>query len=287
MRSLLFATLTLGLAASLTACRTAPDEEPIPLDTDTDTDTDSDTDSDTDTDAPFDCGDGPIGGEDWFGAFDKEDVIVSATSPYTVDAGIADVLAEAPAAGDTVELETPLRIDRAVVINTDYAPEGAMPLTFWFADQSGAMRTYDDYRQDDEIVVPEELTELPYGSIVSFDVLAIKNYEGELEITRANNYTLHEETDKVWVVDATDGSTVTYKDLGRANVKVYGEVTEVRSPCGTYNCYTYVAGESEYVFRTKKDYVMGDCVPIAGPLGTYRGEMQFNVTDFDWAGDVY
>lgn len=289
MRSLLIAALVLGLGSAIGACRTQPDEErPKPeQDTDTDTDTDSDTDTDTDVDKPFDCGDGPVDGDLWFGAFREDQVTVSPTSPYANDAGIGAVLEAAPESGDTVTLETPLRIERAVVINTVYAPEGSVPLTFWFADKNGAMRTYDDYRRDDDIVVPDEVTALPYGSVVSFDVRAIKNYEGELEIVQADNFTLHEETDTIWVVDKTDGSVVSYETLGRANVKTWGEITEVREPCGTYSCYTYTVGEDEYVLRIKKSFYEGDCIPVTAPLGTYRGEEQFNINDYDWAGDAY
>lgn len=279
--------LSLALCLSLSACDRAPGDDDDPgTDTATGSDTGTETGSETETETgsdtqSFSCQDGPSDAGDWWGVYGNDQV--SASNPYTTESGIAALIAKAPADGGTTLFDPPLKITGAVVTATGYSPEGTAPSVFWFADKTGAMRTYDpDYSDPNDIKFPEDLKAIPLGSTVSFEVKSLKNYNGELEVDGLDNFTLDASGgSKIWVQDLTDGTKVDYAEHGRNVVHFWGEITEVQGPCGTPTCYALEHGDSEYVLRVKKDYLVGDCVEVVHTVGVYRSDIQFDVGNWD------
>ncbi len=283
MRTLAMASVAALLTLSVGCRRTGPGEDTGDTDTDTDSDTDTDTDSDT---TSFDCDEGPPD-TDWWGTIPAD---LATTTPPEVDAGIGALLAAAPAPGEYADFETPIVIDHAVVSHAEYAPEGAVARNIWLQDKSGAIRTYHNFNDNENprIKIPQDIAGgLPPGSVVSFTVSSMTNYYGELEILDLDNFVKHEETSLVYVVDATDGTELTF-DENRAEVaRIWAEIAEVREPCGSYSCYTVETHGHEYVLRIKKSYFQGDCIPIAAPVAQFSDEVQFNISDFDAVGDPF
>lgn len=269
---------------ALLACRGTPDTDDTANDDSGDTGGDSGDSGDSgetdDTGVPFSCQDGPSDPGSWFGVLEPSQV--TDVNTYG-DAGLSALLEKAPAKDQTVTFDPPLRITKAVVTLPGYAPEGKFPGTFWFADSKGAMRTFDNLNNTEDIVVPAEITALPAGSVVSFDVTELKNYSGELEVTGLRNFELHSDpAQKVYVRDRTDGTKLEYATDGRFIVHLWGEVSKVRGPCGSPTCYEMTSGDNVYLVRVKKEYLEGDCLELVAPVGTFNDELQFDISDFDW-----
>jgi hypothetical protein len=44
-------------------------------------------------------------------------------------------------------------------------------------------------------------------------------------------------------------------------------------------------GDQTYVVRIRKEYFQGDCLEIVAPVGKFDDDIQFDISDFDWAQD--
>lgn len=280
MRSMILSAAVIGLALSV-GCRTTDDDE----DTEpTGTIIDTDEDTDNDTEAPFNCDEGPSDPDAFWGPLDKAQV--TTTAP-TNDAGIGALLAQAPAEGQSVTLDPPLLVTDAVVSASEFVPEGSVPDDLWLRDSGGAIRTYANFRDDPpKIVIPDDITGLGPGSVVSFKVTELTNYFGEIQISALEDFTVSPTSGLVYVVDATDGTEVTFADHRAEVVRIWGRVAEERGECGTNTyCYGIETNGNTYELRIRKDeYEVGDCLPIANPVGQFQGKVQFNVSDFDAVG---
>ena len=150
---------------------------------------------------------------------------------YTFSAGIAAVIAASPAGnGETVTLDPPLEVTGGVIINTGYAPDGAVPSDIWVADQDGAIRTWG-------AAISDVATAAAPGMKVSFKVSEIKNYAGELEITQISDWVVDSEGEKVLVQNLNDAAP-TYASHGRQNAQLWGEIASEPEACGgSFNCY--------------------------------------------------
>ena len=264
--------LALSLPLALTiACDSGPPEDTGPVsegDADTDADSDTDTDTDADGDADADCditGATPIY-DNLYGAGNT----VVGENPYG-DAGLSAVIAAAPADGETIAGEW--AVTGATVIAVGYAPEGSNPDNIWFADSSGAARTY---RTDPGLV-------LKAGDVVDFTVTELTMYYETLELTGITGVTVTG-TDKIWMLDG-NATAITYAEHEQQVVYAWGEVVSEDGECGgSYSCYTFEYGTNSANLRiqTSKGLIQGDCAQVAVPVGSFSGAEQLNVDDLDW-----
>jgi hypothetical protein len=269
--------LSVALVFALVACDRGPEDDSdtdVETDTDTDTDSDSDTDTDTDTDTDADITPCDPPTSMYYGVLQESQITDVAP---TGDAGIAAVVAAAPA-GDGETATVDLQITNATVMMVGYRPSGGDLWSLWVQDENAAIRTYASSTPITAEVVP--------GNKVSFKVTEIKNYAGELEITKLADFVVDDTTaGPVYVQDVT-GETITYADHGREVVYTYGRITTVPAACGGSSvCATWLlptGQEVDFRIGEQKGVVQGDCIQVVSPVGTFDGDVQFDINDFDW-----
>jgi hypothetical protein len=197
---------------------------------------------------------------------------------YTNDAGIAAVIAAAPTTNDeTITLDTPLAVTGAIITNTGYARDESVPWDVWIGDGAGVIRTWGANMET-------AITAATPGMSVSFNVTEIKNYAGEIEITGLTDWVVNSENNDVFVWELNE-TVLDYSLHGRQNAHLWGEILTDAEPCGgSFNCYTYAYGAASATLRMKDvaTVLKGDCVELVAPVGTFAGNIQFNVADLDW-----
>jgi len=232
-----------------------------------DTDTDDTDTGDTDTGTPpASCDEGPSDIGTWFGGIDPTLVTSDA---YTNDAGVAALVAAAPADGE--EATGTFAVSGATVTNVGYPPTK----NFWFADANGAMRTY---------LYEDAATEVLPGMIVNFTATTIKNYFGEIEVTAVSDFEVVSSGNPVQVVEAL-GANLDYATQGRQMVHTYGQITAFIEECGTTSsCWTFTHGGADIRFRisNEKGIIEGDCVEVVAPVASYTPDTLFDVGNWDW-----
>ena len=200
----------------------------------------------------------------WFGGLDPSNVT---TVPYSREADL-----DALRALDIDEWESAdvsIWIDGAVVSATRES-EGDIS-NFWLGDANAGIRTYST-----------PVGALVPGDLVEFTATAVLNYQGELEITGIEDFSVIG-SEKVVVVEA-NGITLTYEEYGGELVHLWGELTADQGDCGGYRCFDLSHEDEVITFRTTdSSYQIGDCVELVAPVTVYTGSAQIDIHQVDWA----
>jgi hypothetical protein len=243
---------------------------------DDDDDTVGDDDDDDDDTSPSACADGP----DETGPWEDHPIAAAGADitrdPYEFDAGVGALRDAAIGQYDPVPVE--LVVDGAIVTSRDYVPANPTYNTasFWFEDASGPMMAYN-------IDVGQDPNNLQPGDEIRFTALAVEEYFGVLEVTAATGFEILSSGNPVHVVDGMSGDPLSFESEGMYTVEVWGELVAGPEDCSA-NCFDLQYGDNIVVYRTNSSYdVVGDCIHFIGPLGTFGGEPQLDVGDFDWA----
>ncbi|TNE84653.1 MAG: hypothetical protein EP330_28685 [Deltaproteobacteria bacterium] len=266
-------------------CRPAPTTDDT-IETDTDTDADADTDADTDTDTDTDtdpqgCGTPPT---DWtsVGNPDVNFPQITTTTNYVNDANLAAVRAAMPTtSGESVTLTTPITVTGAVVSAADFRDPST---EFWVQDVNTAAHIQLFFAGNtDDVTVP-----LNSGDVVSFDVVGLENYFGNLQVNDLANFTVDSrQADTGQTVYAPDvtGTQIDAVALESHMIHLYGEITSDDGACGSSStCYTLNHGGQNIVYRAGNSvqFFVGDCVDVYAPMGNFSNAPQLNLVNFDW-----
>jgi len=240
--------------------------------------TGTNTGTNTGTGTGFSCSDGPSDPDQLF-ADQFASLYGSITdTPYAVTGGVQAVVDAANALGSGETAAVDLVVSGAVVTNIDYLPESASYINFWFGDSEANMRTFGTD------LGGVDMQSLRRGQTVSFRVTELKNYAGEFEVTALTDFeVIDDSTQAIHVVDANT-KTLDYAIHGRANVSLYGEITELQGECGSSNCWTFETGGGQALTLRVSNIVElyeGDCIWWMGPIASYNG-LQLSATNFDW-----
>jgi hypothetical protein len=170
-------------------------------------------------------------------------------------------------------------ITGARVVAVGYAASApAGNVSFWIADQHGAMLVYNAY-------VPFDPSTLQPGDEVDLRVTEVDEFFGIPEITGIDLINVTSTGNPVWVVDAMDGSDVTFSAYESEVVEIWGELVTDPVDCGGFDCADLDVGSPNPVqLRLPAGvYLRGDCVHVIAPVGSFDYDTQINMSDFDWA----
>jgi hypothetical protein len=194
-------------------------------------------------------------------------------SPYADDAGLAAILAASPANhGEEIDLsQNPMVVDGAVVALID-APGNNV----WLGDAGAAVRVYDGNGT--------AFLNSPPGSVVSFQVIELSNYQGEPQISGITNLQ-NDGTAPVFVQDGTELSAFAYAEHGREVFSFHGEVLAVEA-CGNVDCAVvgYGDADDEVSLRMVTGALpgVGECVHAIVPLTRSGNALQWSVRNDGW-----
>ncbi len=190
--------------------------------------------------------------------------------PYTRDAGLEPVLAEARRLNDGDSREVRLAVSGAVV--TNLVPNDAAGHTFAVGDRAGHLLVYG--------------VDLPFapepGQILDFEARRVTNHYGTLEITAVGGATAGSGRSLVYVESAS-GSPLDYRAQGAQNVRLHGLILRDEGPCGgDASCYTLLHGDAETTVRTRDALPIGACALVTAPVSQYDGTPQLELRDPAW-----
>lgn len=279
--------LTLILALSpltLTGC--PPDNPDDTGDTDTsDTDTTdpgTDTDTDTDTPAGIDCHVVPSILPEWAG--DIEPPSLATTVPYTLDAGLDDVMAAMPAVGESVTVD--IDVTGAYVTTLGFNPgvDAGEVHSFYIGDVSGGIYVRLDFTSAPSVdVVP--------GDAVNFTVTEVENFNGLLQISAISDLSVVSENNEIYVKAASGQTLDTTNDISELH-QLHGELVSGATGCGGSSvCFDFETrdGDTSVVSMLRVNnnnltppLIEGDCVQVNAPLTEFNGDAQFNIGNFAW-----
>lgn len=211
------------------------------------------------------------------------------TTPLTVDAGLRSVLDSVPLEPDDpatdvdegyAVLPAPLPVSGAIVIATGFGTRG--DTRFWLQDKEVAIEAHLN-----PLFPPT--TGLRVGDEVSFQAVAVRNFEGQPQIDALQNF----------VILSRDNG-VPVRNIGARNVEVgdYAHIVRVAGvtgasyPCGGVStCFEFQHEGGQSIYRTSSDFAQtGDCVTFVGPAYAFPGPrqsaetptMQLDVINYDW-----
>jgi hypothetical protein len=199
------------------------------------------------------------------------------------DAGLAAVRAAAPTTRGATNSDLSLQVTSATVIATSFRTDGDVSRSstvFWVEDASGSMAVrLSPFTAD---VAP--LFDVRVGQQISFTVTEITNFNGTIQIQKAESWTLDESDTEVYILDRT-GETLASEEAGRM-VRVTGTMASGGENCGGQSlCWNIEHGEGTPLeLRIRDNYTIapGQCVSIVGPLGFFGEKAQVNAENFDW-----
>ncbi len=200
------------------------------------------------------------------------------TTPFeaSYDAGIGALYAASPAAGE-LAAGLQIQITDATVTATGYGPNASKH--FWVQDGKSAIHV----RMATAVTIGGQDAVVKVGSRLSFRVIALRNYNGVLQVETADAFTFTGTEQAVYVDDRT-GSDIAAADLHRL-VRVTGVLSGAPLACGkTQKCWKFdYKGKTDVVFRSASKFIdTGACVTFVGPVGLFDGAPQLDTANFSW-----
>lgn len=218
------------------------------------------------------CPGGPI--DEWYGAIPPE---LATDEPYDHDAGLAAVVALAPARNATVDLSgDPVVVTAAIVANVGYQEM----TEFWIADANAHLHV--------SIPLGEPIVGVEPGAAIDLEVTELTDYFGSLDITAIASANITATDQPVWVQDANEVAP-DYASHPAEMFTIWGTLSEELGECGgSYSCYTltHCTGETGVRINQALEMTVGDVVQIVGPLYDLPGDVRFNVVNFDWIREL-
>ena len=210
--------------------------------------------------------------------------------PMDFEAGIAAVKEAVPVDHEEkIVLETPLAVNGALVVATDYFTEqefSRSQTTFWVADANGAIQVL----LYTPTITAEDVPPFPIrvGQRISFNVTELSRYYSSDQIAAGTDWVLDDENQDVYVWEPDRALQET--DVHRM-VRITGTLEGNGSDCGGGSkCWDVGYGDDgngqsfgSVIFRTHSELVSGGtCVTYVGPLNWYQSDPQLNVANFTW-----
>ena len=216
--------------------------------------------------------------------------------PEDYDSGLRALIAALPQTtvdGDPEPIVVDMPIQRATVVATRGFTEADVPESqrgFWVADAHGVVEVYLDPGARGGM--PNFVVQT--GTVISFRATRIGRYQRKSQISAGTDWRLHGPDEAphpdlaaspnaevhVWTPDRE----LTQADSHRI-VRLTGQLDGAPSSCGSGNkCWKLNYGFGEPVtFRTSHpDAATGQCVTFVGPVGFFRGNLQFDTTNLSW-----
>ena len=244
----------------------------------------TDSDGSTTTGEPVDCQAGPS-----VKRYGKIPTPLVTSESYANDAGLLAVFQQMPAEGQTVVLDPPLQVTDATITLTGYFNTTDV----WVEDANTSLRLF-LYNPNNPMA--ETFPVADPGMKTSFEVVELKNYFGNYEVTQIQNIQITPAQDQpVHVTDAAEEAvTFDYAVHHDQVFHVYGEVSASLGDCSGGQgimCYEVLyGGDKTVTLRTEDFDVSGDvgqCIQFTAPLGVFDGAPQFDQRDFDWLTSQY
>ena len=214
------------------------------------------------------CPGGPM--DEWYGAIPTELVT---DEPYDHDAGLAALVALAPARGETVDLSgDPVVVTGAIVANVGYMEM----IEFWIADANAHVHVY--------MPLGDPIIGVEPGAAIDLQVTELTNYFGSLYVSAVASGSITATDQPVWVQDAND-VVLDYASHAEQVFTIWGTLSETQGNCGGSNtCYTlsYCTGETVLRINDAFGVAEGDVVQIVAPLNKIIDDAGFDARNFDW-----
>lgn len=216
--------------------------------------------------------------------------------PDDYDAGLRRLIAALPATtvdGDPEPIVVDMPIQKATVVATRSFTEDDVPESqrgFWVADANGVVEVYLDAGARGG--TPNFIVKS--GSVISFRATRIGRYQRKSQISAGTDWVLHgpDEPPHAELPATPDAEVPVWtpdRELTQADshrmIRITSQLDGPPRTCGSGNtCWTidYGFGDPVTIRTSHPDAATGQCVTFVGPVGFYRGNLQFDTTNLDW-----
>ncbi|MEO1270986.1 MAG: hypothetical protein AAFX99_23095 [Myxococcota bacterium] len=177
------------------------------------------------------------------------------------------------------------QLTNVTVVATSFNTSNTMRANriFWVGDSNGVIKVFFGSMETDKFPT----FNIKVGQKISFTATEVINFNNVPEIVDVDpeSWLLDSEDNDVYIQDWQAGEALAFPGDVNAIVRLTGTLSQEGMGCGEgWTCFELDYGApSTVVFRTNSQFILpGNCVTYVGPVGSFGGELQLNVENFDW-----